>query len=95
MHLKSVLSLAIIKGPFTYLSLPPPAFVLMDYGKVLHIPRGSRTFCGGVLPVCNPRILHGGLAGANVRHLHAGFHLPAAAVHPVWHLHVHLPDHFK
>jgi len=95
MHLKSVLSLAITKEPFTYLSLPPPALVLMDYGKVLHIPRGSRTFCGGVLPMCNPRILHGGLAGANVRHLHAGLHLPAAALHPVWHLHVHFPDHFK
>jgi len=80
MHLKSVLSLAIIKGHLLIFLFLRFLLFLMDYGKVLHIPRGSRTFCGGVLPVCNPRILHGGLAGANVRHLHAGFHLPAAVL---------------
>lgn len=62
---------------------------------VLHLPCGAWPIRGGVLPVRHTRILHGGLAGADVRHLHAGLHLPAAAVHPVWHLHVHLPHHFQ
>lgn len=67
------------------LTLSSPYFLLLVLlivsPAVLHLPRGTRPLCGGVLPVRDSRLLHGRVAGADVRHFHARLHIPPATLH--------------